>query len=163
VIGVKYLAIAALAATFWLSVATLRLMIHEPGPRARASQMTPPQLSPSAPSGYARRRGYLCTGGGPDVMRDVFERHSTLPISRIALISGMNAVRPQINACYERFQVPGMAVVKVVVAETGRVWSAHVTGTFEGTPTGACVEAAVKNAWFPPSDRFKTQYLFELE
>ena len=96
-------------------------------------------------------------------MRDVFERHSTLPISRIALVSGMNAVRPQISACYERFQVPGMAVVQVVVAETGRVWYAHVTGTFEGTPTGACVEAAVKNAWFPPSNRFKTPYLFELK
>jgi hypothetical protein len=58
----------------------------------------------------------------------------------------------QIHECYLRHQVPGTAMVNVVIAKSGRVSKATVTGKFADTVTGACVEAAVKTAAFPPSD-----------
>ena len=45
-----------------------------------------------------------------------------------------------------------MAMVNVVIGKNGKVTTATVTGKFAGTPTGACVEKAVKTASFPPSD-----------
>jgi hypothetical protein len=71
-------------------------------------------------------------------------------------------VRPQIAACYLEHEVPGTAMVNVVIAKSGRVTSAVVTGKFSRTPTGACVERAVKTALFPPSDGFSTPYPFQL-
>ena len=66
------------------------------------------------------------------------------------------------QACYARFAVPGTAMVNVVIAKRGHVASAAVTGKFAGTPTGACVEAAVKTARFPRSNGFSTPYPFQL-
>jgi hypothetical protein len=108
---------AALAATFWLLVATVRLIVHAPAP------VEPPACP---------------------------------------LIAGMNAVKPQVRACYARFHVPGIAMVNVAIAKSGRVSSAQVSGKFAGTPTGACVETAVKTARFPPSDGFVTPWPFQL-
>ena len=75
----------------------------------------------------------------------------------------MNSVRPKVNDCYNQFKVPGTAMVNVVIGKNGKVTSATVTGKFAGTPTGACVEAAVKTASFPPSDGFSTPYPFQLK
>ena len=56
-----------------------------------------------------------------------------------------------------------MAMVNVAIGKTGKVTSATVTGKFAGTPTGACVEKAVKSASFPPSDGLQTPYPFQLK
>ena len=41
---------------------------------------------------------------------------------------------------------------------------ARVSGKFEGTPTGICVEDAVRTAWFPRTlDGFTTPHRFELK
>ena len=71
---------------------------------------------------------------------------------RPRVVAGMNASRPKIAACYNQFKVPGMAMVNVVIGKNGKVTIGDVTGKFAGTPTGACVEKAVKSASFPPSD-----------
>ena len=54
-------------------------------------------------------------------------------------------------------------MVNVVIGKNGKVTTATVTGKFAGTPTGACVETAVKTASFPPSDGFSTPYPFQLK
>jgi hypothetical protein len=54
-------------------------------------------------------------------------------------------------------------MVNVVIGKNGKVTSAAVTGKFAGTPTGACVEKAVKTATFPPSDGLSTPYPFQLK
>jgi len=108
-------AVAALAASFWILVATLRLISQEN------------------------------------------------PISKTALIRGINQVRPRVAACYQTYKVPGTALVNIVIAKSGRVSSARVSGKFAGTPTGACVEAAVKTARFPASDGFSTPFPFQLK
>jgi predicted Zn finger-like uncharacterized protein len=80
-----------------------------------------------------------------------------------ALVAGLNGVRPKVSNCYNQFKVPGTAMVNIVIGKSGKVTTATVTGKFAGTPTGACVEAAVKTASFPPSDGFSTPYPFQLK
>jgi len=85
------------------------------------------------------------------------------PLAKNSLVAGLNGVRPKVQACYNQFKVPGTAMVNVVIAKSGKVSSATVTGKFAGTPTGTCVEAAVKTASFPPSEGFTTPYPFQLK
>lgn len=133
----KYVGLAAVSVTFWLLVATLRVAINGDGqPRREAveTQSPAPEQRPVADN----------------------------PISKRAVVTGMNAVRPLVHACYERYHVPGMAMVIFVINQDGSVDSATVSGKFAGTPTGACVEHAVKAARFPRSDGFRMPYPFIL-
>jgi predicted Zn finger-like uncharacterized protein len=84
------------------------------------------------------------------------------PLSKSAVVAGMNSVKGKVSDCYQQFKVPGMAMVNVVIGKNGHVSSATVTGKFAGTPTGSCVEKAVKSASFPPSDGLSTPYPFQL-
>ena len=84
-------------------------------------------------------------------------------LSKTALVAGLNGVRPKVTACYNQFKVPGTAMVNVVIGKSGKVTSATVTGKFAGTPTGTCVEQAVKSASFPPSDGLTTPYPCQLK
>jgi predicted Zn finger-like uncharacterized protein len=85
------------------------------------------------------------------------------PLAKGAVVAGMNSVKGKISNCYNQFKVPGMAMVNVVIGKSGKVTSATVTGKFAGTPTGSCVEQAVKTATFPPSDGLTTPYPFQLK
>ncbi len=85
------------------------------------------------------------------------------PLPKNALVAGLNSVRPKVSACYNQFKVPGTAMVNITIGKNGKVSKADVTGKFAGTPTGTCVEAAVKTAVFPPSDGFSTPYPFQLK
>ena len=85
------------------------------------------------------------------------------PLSRSAFVLGIRAVRQKVLDCYARYQVPGLAMLDVVIEPDGTVSQAMPSGKFAGTPTGACVENAVKTARFPPSDGFRTPYPFQLK
>jgi predicted Zn finger-like uncharacterized protein len=85
------------------------------------------------------------------------------PLAKGAVVAGMNSVKGKISECYTQFKVPGMAMVNVVIGKSGHVTSATVSGKFAGTPTGSCVEKAVKSASFPPSDGLTTPYPFQLK
>jgi len=109
-------------------------------------------------------------GGGaakPRVSEDDSPRRSESggggPLAKGAVVAGMNSVKGKIGECYQQFKVPGMAMVTVVIGKNGHVSSATVTGKFAGTPTGSCVERAVKSASFPPSDGLTTPYPFQLK
>ncbi len=83
-------------------------------------------------------------------------------IPNLVILRAMNGVQPEVHGCYDRFKVPGIAMVRLTVDGAGKVPSAVVTGNFAGTPTGACVEHAVKHATFPPSAGGTIDYLFPL-
>jgi predicted Zn finger-like uncharacterized protein len=85
------------------------------------------------------------------------------PLAKSAVVAGMNSVKPKVAACYSEYKVQGMAMVNVVIGKSGKVTTATVTGKFAGTPTGACVEKAVKSASFPPSEGLSTPYPFQLK
>ena len=84
------------------------------------------------------------------------------PLAKSAVVAGMNSVKGKVADCYNQFKVQGMAMVNVVIGKSGKVTGATVSGKFAGTPTGSCVEKAVKSAVFPPSDGFTTPYPFQL-
>jgi hypothetical protein len=107
------------------------------------------------------------TGGGgrPKVSSDGDKGggESAGPLARGAVVSGMNAVKPKVQECYNQFKVPGMATFNFTIGKNGKVSSSTVTGKFAGTPTGACVEKAIKAATFPPSDGLSASYAFPLK
>lgn len=63
---------------------------------------------------------------------------------------GMSAVNGKAKSCYKGTQ--GTAMVRLTIDPSGKVSKVSVSGQFAGTPEGACVEAAVKGATFPPWD-----------
>jgi hypothetical protein len=67
------------------------------------------------------------------------------------IVFGMSKIKGRVAACYDRFGMPGLANVSVTISARGEVTDASVSGSFAGTPTGACVEAAVRTASFPPA------------
>jgi len=152
---VRYVGIAALAATFWLLVATVRLIRVSAPERCVPTSVTPP--ADRAPQ-VQKVRPDDFDPFGIDPRPSPREN----PISKAALITGLNGVRTRVAYCYQKYKVPGTAMVNVVIGKSGRVSSAQVTGKFSGTPTGACVEAAVETARFPRSDGFSTPYPFQL-
>lgn len=63
--------------------------------------------------------------------------------------AGMSAVAGAAQGCYGKHGEAGHVKIKAVVAPSGDVSKVDATGEFAGTPTGACVAAAVKGAHFP--------------
>jgi hypothetical protein len=76
--------------------------------------------------------------------------------SRESITQAMGAIKPRIQACYEKFQQTGIVNLQVTIAKTGRVTAASATGKFAGSDTGKCAASAVKSAVFP---RFRTAQL----
>jgi hypothetical protein len=63
--------------------------------------------------------------------------------------SAMNRVKGRVQACYDQFQVEGMANVGFVIKGSGTINKVSIRGKFRGTDTGDCVVKAVKTASFP--------------
>ena len=74
----------------------------------------------------------------------------------------MKAAGPAIQECYDTYQIPGLARIKVEVKSDGTVSKAKVLGKFSGTPTGKCILDKVQNLIFPrfkkPAVRFTYPY-----
>lgn len=167
----KYVGFGALVIGYWANVVLLHVLLTDscPGPEHAVTQPAPATAvgeSAPAPAAPAVRK----LGGKPSFDYpgrrgdevDPVGGSEFGPMSKAALVAGLNAVRPKIHECYVRHQVPGTAMVNVVIAKSGFVSRATVTGRLGDTPTGACVERAVKTAAFPPSDGISTPYPFQL-
>jgi predicted Zn finger-like uncharacterized protein len=106
------------------------------------------------------------TGGGsaPAARREEEEASGAraAPLSMQDVVRGMNGVMPKARDCYNQYKVPGVANVKVTVAPSGRVSNVVVTGKFAGTPSGACVESALKTAKFNASNGLTFDYVVPL-
>ena len=70
-------------------------------------------------------------------------------LTKSQIQGGMRKTKNRVQACYDRFKVPGLARVSITIGRKGRVTSAKVKGVFAGTPTGDCVKKATKGARFP--------------
>lgn len=87
------------------------------------------------------------------VVRRVGPRRRRIP-SRLSgrdIKTGMKRIGNLIQECYDRYQVPGLAEVKVTVkGKTGQVVKVKILGKFKGSPTtGKCLDEAVRKAQFP--------------
>ena len=95
--------------------------------------------------------------GGPDTFVKTKQQTAAAKPSKKELTSrdvrtGMDSVKKRAQACYDKLGVTGTVPIKAVVAPSGKVSSVVAKGSFAGTPTGACVAAAVKHAGFPAWD-----------
>jgi hypothetical protein len=83
-------------------------------------------------------------------------------LTRSEIQAAMKAIQPKVGDCARQFQASGAAELKVTVAEDGTVKVVNIHGVFSGTPTGECVERAVKAAVFPPSSGLRFDYPLSL-
>jgi hypothetical protein len=80
------------------------------------------------------------------------------PLAMGEIVKGMTGVLPKARDCYAQYKVPGVANAKVTVNSGGKVTAVTVSGKFAGTPSGSCVEAAIKGAHFAPSSGLTFDY-----
>jgi hypothetical protein len=108
------------------------------------------------------REDDACVKSGDVAGRDDASDDLKLPdeLPHDAIADAMTRIRPQVFACYARFKVPGTAELMYVVAGNGMVQSIRVGGSFDGTPTGACVLDAGKNAQFVPFKAPQQQFTY---
>lgn len=82
-------------------------------------------------------------------------------LSREQVQNGLNAVAPGVKRCGQG--QTGTITIQVVISAAGRVAKATPTGSFAGTPIGACAARAVQSARFPKSSKDLTvRYPFKL-
>jgi hypothetical protein len=94
------------------------------------------------------------------------EPSGTAPRTIKELRSALARLQNRVVACHQRFQVDGVADVRVAVNPSGTVESASLAGEFEGTPTGDCIVRLVTAASFPSFDgteSVKVSHSFSLE
>ncbi len=70
-----------------------------------------------------------------------------------------NALEPAKFAagkCFEAYGVPGVANVRITFNNEGAIVALEQKGDFVDTPTGTCIEKAIRAISFPPSKKKKT-------
>lgn len=81
------------------------------------------------------------------------------PLERSDIVKALGPVsNVKAKECFGQFKVPGNCTIKITVDQRGKVTNASATGKFAGTPSGNCLEAAVKAAKFPPSQGMTFDY-----
>ncbi|HEY2730397.1 MAG TPA: hypothetical protein VGK52_10675 [Polyangia bacterium] len=61
----------------------------------------------------------------------------------------LDALAPKVRGCFVKYQIKGTARVRLVATAAGKAESVNVTGDFEDTPTGLCVESILTDAKLP--------------
>ncbi|MBS1120702.1 MAG: hypothetical protein H6Q90_2930 [Deltaproteobacteria bacterium] len=71
-----------------------------------------------------------------------------------------DAMKPVVeaaNACFERLGVAGKAKLEISINGDGTVARYDQSGDFEGTPTGQCIDTAMRKVQFPKTKKPKTK------
>ena len=143
--------------------------VRRPRPATPARPVPPTRLPPIAPRrDKARRRPTRRAAEKPKkAVEAAPEEPSGAPPRTIKeLRSALARLQNRVVACHQRFQVDGVADVRVAVNPSGTVESASLAGEFEGTPTGDCIVRLVSAASFPSFDgteSVKVSHSFSLE
>jgi hypothetical protein len=69
------------------------------------------------------------------------------------------AIKPVLDGakqCYAKFKVAGKGKLKMAIGADGMLTEYEQQGDFANTPTGTCIDLAVKNATFPASKKPRT-------
>ena len=74
----------------------------------------------------------------------------------------MKSVRTAADQCFANYGVPGDSKLHVTVAADGAVVAVEVTGDFTGTPTGTCLEEAVKATTFPKTQKSRQSFKYPI-
>ncbi|HUH00642.1 MAG TPA: hypothetical protein VML75_01530 [Kofleriaceae bacterium] len=90
---------------------------------------------------------------GPEVPKEP-ELPAALTSNQIR--TGLEPARDAARKCFDAFGISGTALFRITISNDGAVVALVQKGDFKGTPTGTCVEKAVKEATFPKSKKRKT-------
>jgi hypothetical protein len=71
--------------------------------------------------------------------------------SKIAIVTSMRKISPRISACFQKYKVPGVVIVRVKAAPDWTILGVAAEGAIAATPTGSCVTVAVSHAILPRS------------
>ena len=63
--------------------------------------------------------------------------------------AALDKLTAKVRGCFVKYQIKGVARVRLVAMPDGTADGVHVTGDFEGTPTGLCVESLLADAKLP--------------
>jgi hypothetical protein len=66
-----------------------------------------------------------------------------------AVEAALDALATRVRGCFVKYQIKGTARVRLVATPAGAAESVTVTGEFEDTPTGMCVEGVIAGAKLP--------------
>jgi hypothetical protein len=67
------------------------------------------------------------------------------------------------DKCFQKFTIAGTAKLKFTVGADGSIEKYEQQGDFAGTPTGECIDRAVKTVTFPRSKKGRTSFTFPLD
>ena len=76
--------------------------------------------------------------------------------------SAMKQVSELADKCYAAYGIEGKATFKLVISGNGSLKKAKQVGDFEGTPTGICLDKAMKVASFPKSKKKATKVSYPM-
>jgi len=104
--------------------------------------------SASSASGAADADAILAAGGGGGGGRPRSRGAGPRELDRKQIQRGMARLRSRVQACFDKFKVPGLLRVRTTVQPSGRA-SGRVVGELAGTPTASCVVRALPSLSFP--------------
>ena len=95
-------------------------------------------------------------GGAPTAPPDADE------LTPAMVSDAMHPAVAAAQACYDTYGVAGRAKLRLTVSGEGAILKLDQQGDFVGTPTGACIERAVKDVKFPRTRKPKTSFSFPI-
>ena len=92
------------------------------------------------------------------VVRKRVVRKPTLPakLSPSAINTALAPARAAAQACFDTYSVEGTATFRMAISNTGELLELTLEGDFKDTPTGTCVENAVRASKFPRTLKERT-------
>jgi hypothetical protein len=74
-------------------------------------------------------------------------------LSKAQILAALKPAVAEAKACFEAHGIAGDAKLKITIGGNGSVLAAEQSGDFVGTPTGGCIDTAIKKATFPKSKK----------
>ncbi len=87
------------------------------------------------------------------------------PVETLSESMVQDAMRPVVQAaevCHDQYGVSGKARLAITIAGNGTVLRAEQSGDFVDTPTGACIDRAMRKIVFPQSKQARTTIAYPI-
>lgn len=114
-------------------------------------------IAASVASGPVEPDKSACVAAAPVTAPALSEPEVLEALTREMVYDAMKPVVAGARACYVKYKAGGAGRIELDILADGSVGTYAQTGDFKGTPTGVCIDAAVRNLVFPKSQRTSTK------
>jgi hypothetical protein len=90
------------------------------------------------------------------------DKTPSVELTPAVIRDSMKPVVSSAQACFEQYGVAGKAKLRITIAQDGSVAKYEQQGDFVDTPTGKCIDEAMKSVEFPKNKKPKTSISFPL-